>query len=152
MRVAVVLLLMSIGALVAGTVELAGQAESVLHYTHRQLELNNHLRQLQTLLVMVGRAESGQRGFLLTGRDRYRAPYTEAAGELPLLLKQLDTLRVAEPRTSRHIETIRQQVGAKLNELAETLQLVDSGRRDAALRVVETDLGQALGESLRAET
>jgi PAS domain S-box-containing protein len=152
MRIAAVLLLLSIGALVAGTVELAGQAESVLRFTHRQLELNNNLRQLQTLLVLVGRAESGQRGFLLTGRDRYRAPYTEAASQLPPLLKQLDELRVVEPRTGRHIETIRQQVGAKLNELAETLQLVDRGHRDAALRVVETDLGQTLAESLRTET
>lgn len=152
MRVAAVLLLASIAALVAGTVELAGQAETVLRLTGQQVELNNRLRQMQTLLVLIEKAESSQRGYLLTGRERYRSPYNEASAQLPALLKELDELRLANPRAAERIQTIRQHTQSKLNELAETLQLADRGQRDAAMRLVETDLGQTLTESLLAET
>src|ERR1700736_3527312 len=41
------------------------------------------IAQLQTVLSTVKDAETGQRGYLLTGRESYLEPHTEARGALP---------------------------------------------------------------------
>jgi CHASE3 domain sensor protein len=38
---------------------------------------------------LVQRAESGQRGYLLTGREMYLAPYEQAIQELPAALDEM---------------------------------------------------------------
>src|SRR5882757_5552466 len=46
------------------------------------------LEQLESILSMVKDAETGQRGFLLTGEDAYLAPNTTAKAQLPEALKK----------------------------------------------------------------
>ena len=52
------------------------------------------IQALQDVLSNVKDAETGQRGFLLTGEERYLEPYTNARAELPA--------RAEEPARARH--------------------------------------------------
>src|SRR5947209_14356795 len=62
----------------------------------RAMETRLVLGQLRTILRLLDEAETGQRGFLLTGRDEYLVPYTKAVRQIPKTLVALQ--RSAELR------------------------------------------------------
>jgi signal transduction histidine kinase len=94
-------------------------------------------------------AETGQRGFVLTGEERYLAPYTAAVPALHRSLSELATLYAAEDRSRARLATLRGQIDAKLAELAETIKLARGGKRDQAVAVVQTDRGKATMDDIR---
>ena len=103
------------------------------------------------LLSSVKDAETGQRGFLLTGQGRYLEPYSRALREIP---PELDTLARIETRRNQpgllpRIERLKPLVKYKLDELAQTIDLRRSQGLDAALAIVRTDRGQAAMDQIR---
>ncbi len=91
----------------------------------------NHTKQVEQQIYRVEGdvvdAETGQRGFLLTNREAYLAPFDQARNALPgdlLVLRQL-TLDNAEHQLA--ITTLTPIIQAKLDELAETIRLTRSG-------------------------
>lgn len=96
-------------------------------------------------------AETGQRGFLLTGEERYLQPYEAAVARIPAALDRLGGLVADNPALSARLPSIRNRAEAKLAELAETIALRRSGDVEDALRVVLSDAGRAQMEALRAE-
>lgn len=66
-------------AITAATFWLGGQAQVEDQWVRHTLAVRSELQQIQ---ILVSRAESSQRGFLLTGRDEYLAPFDPAADAL----------------------------------------------------------------------
>ncbi len=97
-------------------------------------------------------AETGQRGYLLTGSPHYLASYLAARQMLPTDLLTLRRLTGDNPEQQRRLDALTPLVGAKLAELQETVNLRGRGQADAALRVVQTDRGAALMEQIQAIT
>lgn len=106
-------------------------------------------RQLQTLLTLVTDAESGQRGFLLTGDDRYLAPYRAASATLDAELAEVARLTADNPSQRDRITRLAGIVHAKTAELVETLELARRGDRASALAVVLSHRGQTLMDEIR---
>ncbi|KRB03082.1 response regulator [Rhizobacter sp. Root16D2] len=106
-------------------------------------------QQLQTLLSAVKDAETGQRGFLLTGNELYLDPYTTARAALPGLVRRVRELTVDNPRQTQRIDTIDRLTTEKLGELAETVELRRAGNVEQALAVVRTDRGRATMNRIR---
>jgi PAS domain S-box-containing protein len=105
-----------------------------------------------TLLSLLKDAETGQRGFLLTGNDRYLNPYRQAIAEIPSTLKVLaDATANTRPSQGRRIEDLRASIGGKLDELEQTIDLRRTKGLDAAVAVVLTDRGNDLMEQIRRE-
>ncbi len=92
-------------------------------------------------------AETGQRGFLLTGEERYLAPYREAIGRIWANFAALDE-EVRLPEQQRRLDALRPAIEAKLAELAQTVALRQQSA-EAALAVVRTDEGQRLMDLIR---
>jgi signal transduction histidine kinase len=106
------------------------------------------LRQAAEIRADVRTAETGQRGYLLTGDLRYLEPYNVAIGRLWAVFGQLQAT-VRDPQQLQRLVDLKPLIQAKLDELARTVEL----RRqsfDAALAVVQTDLGQRLMEVIDA--
>jgi signal transduction histidine kinase len=101
------------------------------------------------VLTMLADAETGQRGFLLTGEERYLAPYHAAVAALPDALAELAGLVQREDERLDAPTRLRLLAARKLSEIRETLDLVRLGQRATALSVVETDHGRALMEEIR---
>lgn len=104
---------------------------------------------LSDLLLNVRRAESGQRGYLLTGRQAYLADYRDAA---PTVETNLTELRAMMGDHSEGIPVLDQVAGlarAKMAELAKTVDLHDSGQIEAALATVQSDEGLKSMNALR---
>lgn len=94
------------------------------------------------LMRAVVDAETGQRGFLLTGEPAYLEPYRRAQGEIDLLLAQLDSM-LAEPSEDRELFTqLRHFLSLKQQEIELTVRLRAQGRDDAWRFVVGSDVGQ----------
>ena len=111
------------------------------------------LRQLRTSLRAGLNAETGQRGFLLTGDPLYLDAYDRGARLWLGTIDELDeTLApVATEAQAAAIERMRALATAKLDELARTIDLTREGRRDEALALVRTDEGKRLMDAFRDE-
>ncbi len=106
----------------------------------------------ERLLSDLKDAETGQRGFLLTGDERYLEPYAAA---LPRLRDGLASLRGAvrsDGPIAGPAAALERFVPEKLAELARTIEMRRSGDLQAALQTVESGRGRALMDSARDET
>ena len=105
--------------------------------------------QLIRVLSLVQSAETGQRGFLLTGRDDYLEPYTRAGHELPPNLDRLADLVTDNPRQVAATADLRQLVRQKIDELGSTVNASKAGHQGEALAIVNDDNGFRLMLEIR---
>ena len=145
------LFLISLGIVVAGTY-FAWRARAE---TQRAEAAVNHSREvmahLEGALLLIEDAETGQRGYLLTGDPRYLAPYTLAVGRVGGELAALAQLTRDNPQQVQTLATLRQASTQKLSELGQTVALWNAGQHDAALALVRSDRGLVLMENVRAQ-
>ncbi len=110
------------------------------------------IRTLELMLSRMADGETGQRGYLLTGDERYLVPYKEAEQDVGRYLSALDTLvRNDAPQRAR-LDTLDRLSSAKFRELDHTLALRREKGLDAALAVVSTDSGRHLMDEARRIT
>jgi signal transduction histidine kinase len=107
------------------------------------------LTQLEATLSTAQDAETGQRGYLLTGRDEYLEPYHKALTRLGDALERLDSLTADNPGQQGRTAAVRKELGAKVDELEETVRLRRERGPDAALAVVQAGHGRAIMEKVR---
>ncbi len=104
-----------------------------------------HTQAVQTALGSYGReiieAETGQRGYLLTGQDAYLAPYDAAFAENEPQFKKLNVL-IADQRERSSLARLEQILREKFRELGLTIHLAKSGHRAAALAIVREGRGR----------
>ena len=77
------------------------------------------LGSVDRLLLSLVDAETGQRGFLLTGENRYLEPYNQAVQVIPIELSKLDALLSSRPDEARDVPPLKSLIDQKLAELAE---------------------------------
>lgn len=151
---AVVSSLLAFG-LIASIVFLLSQAARHEAMARAQAEQKTEvISELRAALESALDAETGQRGFLLTGRRAYLEPYERGIAAWAAHLDRLDVLSSAPSEASRRSELalLRDLAAAKMNELADTIATARSDGAAAALAIVMSDRGQTLMEEYRAVT
>ena len=108
------------------------------------------LGRLDGLLSTLKDAETGQRGFLLTGEESYLAPYTDAKDALPGEFTSMRPLLVDRPEQRRRLDALESLANLKMAELDSTVVQRRAGKPDAALAVVRTDRGKIYMDRIRA--
>jgi len=101
------------------------------------------------VLAAVQDAETGQRGFLLTGRASYLDPYHHAAARVSSVLDRLGELGRDTPWLREEAAPLFKLVPEKLAELEHTVELARAGQQQAALELVLTDDGKAMMDDIR---
>src|SRR6266403_5273328 len=81
-------------------------------------------------------AETGQRGFLLTGDDVYLEPYHAAMKSIDQVLVELKNSTADNPVQRKHLPELEQLIGKKLAELQRTIDLRKQNGLAAANAVV----------------
>ena len=133
-------------------------SEAAYHGADSQLStLQNVAKGRLELLRVVSRvtdAETGQRGYLLTGRSEYLDPYRYASNDASegLAALQRQYAGSGQPDAEALRQEIASSVTTKLSEMAEILRLYDAGRPDSARELIMTDIGRDLMESIRSHT
>ena len=103
------------------------------------------------LLSSAQDAETGQRGFLLTGNERYLEPYRNALAMIGSRIDTITQLTVDNPSQQARVKVLRGFIDDKLAELKETIDLRRTKGVDAALAVVTTDRGKAAMDAIRTQ-
>ena len=93
--------------------------------------------------------ETGQRGFLLTGEERYLEPYLQGRGRFVNELESLSQLTADNTEQQRRLRLLQQLAGEKLVELEETIAQKRAGQGDVALAMMKTDRGRAAMQQIR---
>jgi len=108
---------------------------------------------LVDMLLLIVDAESGQRGYLLTGNPEYLEPYKAATERYEHSFRELLRMDRAHGTIEQRERLARLSTlaGNKLFELESTIALFDGGNRDAALAVINTGNGKRTMDALRAE-
>lgn len=107
------------------------------------------LRKLETVLSSVKDAETGQRGYLLTGQPSYLEPHNLAVKTIPQQFAALKTLTATEPEQQQQLSLLEPLIRQKFAELQETIDLRKTRGFDAAAQVVLTDQGKELMDQIR---
>jgi PAS domain S-box-containing protein len=121
------------------------RAEAWVAHSH---EVEAHL---ESTLLLIEDAETGQRGYLLTDEPRYLAPYTTAVGHVATELDALGRLTRDNPQQQQTLAILLQLSTAKLSELGQTVALWQAGEHDSALALVRSDRGLLLMENIRTQ-
>jgi len=127
------------------------------HYQAKQISVSERwvahtyevLAALETMISGLKDAETGQRGYLLTSDESYLEPYDSALINAPARFHDLQKLIADNPQQKKRVVQMGILANKKLTELAETIQLHQSGRAGAALALVRTDLGKQLMGEIR---
>jgi methyl-accepting chemotaxis protein len=124
--------------------------------THQLLSAADARRQaydvllgIQHLLSSLKDAETGQRGFLLTGEDRYLEPYTAGTKAIGEEVKTLRDLTRDNSTQQSRLTALDPLIAGKLAELNETIELRRAKGLDAALQVVVSDRGKRFMDEIR---
>jgi PAS domain S-box-containing protein len=108
------------------------------------------VQELRITESMVKDAETGQRGYLLTGKQNYLLPYDRAIGQIDAHLQNLGNLIGDNAREQLEVANLRVLINKKLAELTQTISLFRSGGSPAAKALVMSDQGFKLMEGIRS--
>ncbi|MEN5115575.1 response regulator [Brevundimonas diminuta] len=103
------------------------------------------------LLSAAQDAETGQRGYLLTGNVSYLQPYETATRNLNRRLGDIAELTRDNPVQQGHLNQLRARLDAKLAELDAALQARRTEGMQAALARMATDQGKQEMDAIRAQ-
>jgi diguanylate cyclase (GGDEF)-like protein len=141
----VVVLVFAVGSAVS--------AQRATTRTNTQVDHTNMVRQLLAEIQDdLGVAESGVRGFLLTGREGMRAAYESAVIDLQRDLGKLDLL-VAEGLQGERLERLQELVDERVATFEVSLRAGTGGSLDNQARLATSLLhGQTITDALRGLT
>jgi CheY-like chemotaxis protein/signal transduction histidine kinase/CHASE3 domain sensor protein len=105
---------------------------------------------LSDILSSAQDAETGQRGFLLTGNERYLEPYRAALASIPARLQSIKVATQDNAGQQARLKELTGRLDDKLSELKETIDLRRTRGLDAALVIVNSDRGKAAMDAARS--
>jgi CHASE3 domain sensor protein len=113
------------------------------------LQRQSIVQRLQAIVANASDAETGQRGFLLTGDEKYLAPYSTALSDMRSRISILQKAATEGFIAPQEVEKIDQLVSAKFSELAQTIDLKRQHRDQDALAIVRGGQGKQLMDEIR---
>lgn len=106
--------------------------------------------QLADLLSEMKDAETGQRGYVITGDDIYLEPYKNALGAVAATLGDFQKLTADSADQQRRLATIKPIIDAKFAELKQVIDLRRNQGFEAAAKIVQTNSGKTHMDQIRA--
>ncbi len=97
-------------------------------------------------------AETGTRGFLLTGDEKYLQPYDSAIAELGKQLAQLRLLLADQPENLAEFELMALNVSRKQSENDLSVRMRKIGNDDAWKFMLTTDVGKQHMDAIRLQS
>ncbi len=108
------------------------------------------ISQVQAVLSTLQNAETGQRGYLLTRKDRYLDPYSASVSALSQEFTVLRRLLADSAEQLARLDRVEALTNVKMAELRRTVELQRAGQTEAALAVVQSDEGLVVMNDIRA--
>ncbi len=103
------------------------------------------------LMSLMKDTETGQRGFIITGDDKYLEPYNSALPLIEQRLNDIERLTRASPEQQARIPILREHIKAKLSELHNVINIYRNKGAGAAFSQIATDYGKNEMDAVRAQ-
>lgn len=113
---------------------------------YRSVEIQ---KEIKSLLLTLQDAETGQRGFLLTGKEEYLTPYFSSITHFKISSEKLKEL---VSNNAKQTDLLSKAIGLariKYNKLERVIQLKLNGYWDEALIVIDSDQGKYVMDEIR---
>jgi signal transduction histidine kinase len=107
------------------------------------------INQVERIMGSAKDAETGTRGFLLTGEEDYLQPYHQALQDLPAELDRFEFLTRDNPSQQRRIKEMRAVTEQRLSLLSEAIDLRRSNSAETVHIFILNGTGKAQMDSLR---
>ena len=124
--------------------------------SNRLIESNGWVIHTQEVIILLENtikdlddAETGQRGYLLTGEERYLEPYNLAINDMPRNINELRELTIDNPIQQENIDKLESMASEKFVELKETIDLKMAGDSESVIELVLTDRGKNIMDNIR---
>jgi methyl-accepting chemotaxis protein len=116
-----------------------------ISWVNRTHQVKQHLQELETILA---NAETGQRGFIFTGKEEFLEPYTQATDVLDGAISQLRS-EISSEEQKRSLDQVEALTQQKLEELAQTITLKRQGREQELRALVLSGQGKQTMDDIR---
>jgi methyl-accepting chemotaxis protein len=131
---------------------IAGMGYRSAHHLIENDRMENHTRQVRReiweLAARLGDAERGQRGFVITGKDDFLAPYLSAVRQIQPIFDEVKRLTADNPVQQARLDRISPLVAAKLSELDKTIRQRRTEGFDSTAKVVAAGEGRRYMDEL----
>src|SRR5882724_489327 len=138
------LLLLGIGGIAYRSLDLLANTSHTVTHTHEVLE------RIANLLSFLKDAETGQRGYVISGEDSYLEPYKSGVENLPKVIKELRELTADNQNQQKRLDQVEQLAAAKLAELKRTVELRRKTSFEETVKVIRTGEGKKYMDDMRS--
>ncbi len=107
------------------------------------------LASIKNLEISLRDAESGQRGYVMTGDERYLDPYSQASGDIVLEQEDLRHLTADNPVQQSRLRALAPLLQQRLDFMGEVRRVRRASGFEAALGLIRSGVGH--GEMLQAQ-
>ncbi len=118
-------------------------SQQQVNHAHKVMETT------QGLFSHIQDAETGQRGYLLTGQREYLTPWRKAVAAIPGELSRLRALVADSPDQMERVGQLEAALALRLDVLQQTVEAMDRGDTNEAHSLVRSGRGKVLMERLR---
>jgi signal transduction histidine kinase len=143
-------------ALVVVLINEAGHRESTAAL-FALVERSDMRAHIQAMLRGLVDAETGQRGYLLTGRESYLAPYQDGIASVDTSLRAMRSspsdapvAATAKATAMPELQVVERKALEKLSELATTIDLYKQGKHEQWRELLLSDIGREKMDEVRA--
>ena len=124
---------------------MAAEAEADRWFNHTHVVIGD----LDRFVSAMKDVETGQRGFVITGDEKFLGPYKAALGDVESRMAELKRLTADNPRQQRRLAEIAPLVGDKLDYSRNQIELRKTLGFQAARDVMAEAKGKALMDEIR---
>jgi signal transduction histidine kinase/ActR/RegA family two-component response regulator len=135
-----------LGLVVLGTLWLADRQERSVAEVRRTLQVQNRLA---GILSRLQDAETGQRGYLLTGQASYLEPYTAALADLGAEFAALGSAIQDQPEQEQPLRQLKRVSDLRQDILRATIERYRLGDARGAIAIVREGSGKRLMDDAR---
>ena len=136
-------LLAAIGAIAYRSINALSQTSDSVAHTHVVLE------RIASVLSLLKDAETGQRGYIITGDESFLGPYQAAVPEIATTVNDLRELTSDNPAQQKRIGQAEPLIAAKLFELKRVIEMRRNRDVDQAMKAIQAGEGKRLMDELR---
>lgn len=124
-------------------------SEDMLKSFENRKKSSQIITQAEITLSLAQDAETGQRGFIITGVETYLEPHARAVQQLPMTLAQLRKTMVSAGRDVSMLPELEEKITGKLTHMDRTIQMRRSNGLQAAADIVGTNAGKQIMDRIR---
>ena len=147
-KIAVSLTIAIIAAVLMVSINEAGYTRS-LQALDVLTKTQSNRAKINALMQQMLDAETGLRGYLLTGEERYLTPYNTASEAINGTMDDLRRIFIMDPAALVTFTPLARQVERKMNEMDLSLRLYKQGNNEAWRFVMFTDAGMENMDAIR---